>query len=62
MVTEIPHLNDDEAQGTEGEITLNEASVTLRNMKHSRSPGTDRFNAECLYFYFIIIFFFFGAK
>ena len=57
MVTEIPHLNDDEAQRTEGEITLNEGSVTLRNMKHSRSPGTDRFNAECLYyFYFFFIF------
>ena len=50
MVTEIPHLNDDEAEGTEGEITLNEASVALRNMKHSRSLGTDRFNAECLDF------------
>ena len=46
MVTEIPHLNDEEAERIEGEITLNEASVALRNMKHSKSPGTDGFNAE----------------
>ncbi len=46
MVTEIPHLNDEEAERIEGEITLNEASMALRNMKHSKSPGTDGFNAE----------------
>ena len=46
MVTEIPHLNDDEAEGIEGEINLNEASMALRNMKHSKSPGTDGVNAE----------------
>ena len=46
MVTEIPHLNDEEAERIEGEITLNEASVALRNIKHSKSPGTDGFNAE----------------
>ena len=46
MVTEIPHLNDDKAERTEGEITLNEASMALRNMKHSKSPGTDGVNAE----------------
>ena len=46
MVTEIPHLNDEEAERIEGEITLNEASMALRNMKHSKSTGTDGFNAE----------------
>ena len=46
MVTEIPHSNDEEAERIEGEITLNEASMALRNMKHSKSPGTDGFNAE----------------
>ena len=46
MVTEIPHLNDEEAERIEGEVTLNEASMALRNMKHSKSPGTDGFNAE----------------
>ena len=25
---------------------MNEASMALRNMKHSKSPGTDGFNAE----------------
>ena len=34
MVTEIPHLNNDEAERMEGKIALNEASVALRNMKH----------------------------
>ena len=46
MVTKIPHLNDEEVERIEGEITLNEASMALRNMKHSKSPGTDGFNAE----------------
>ena len=54
MVTKIPHLSDEEAERTEGEITLNEASIALRNIKHSKSPGTDGFNAE--------FFKFFGAK
>ena len=43
MFTEIPHLKDVEAVRIEGEITLNEASMALRNMKHSKSPGTDGF-------------------
>ena len=46
MVTEIQHLNDEEAERIEREITLNEASVALRNIKHSKSLGTDGFNAE----------------
>ena len=45
-VTEIPHLNDEEAEWLEGEITLNEASVALRNIKRPKSPGTDGFNAD----------------
>ena len=52
MVTEIPHLNDEEAERIEGEITLNEASMALRNMKHSNSPGTDGFNADFFFFFF----------
>ena len=51
MVTEIPHLNDAEAERIEVEITLNEASMALRNMKHSKSPGTDGFNAEFFNFF-----------
>ena len=50
MVTEIPHLNDKEAERIEGEITLNEANMALRNMKHSKSPGTDGFNTDYLFF------------
>ena len=29
MLTEVPHLSDEEAERTEGEITLNEASIAL---------------------------------
>ena len=46
MVTEIPHLKDEEAERIDGEITLNEASMAFRNMKHSKSPATDGLNAE----------------
>ena len=52
MVTEIPHLNNDEAERIEDEITLNEASVALRNTKHYKNPGTDGFSADFLFFYF----------
>ena len=38
MVTEIPHLNNDEAEMIEEKIALNEASVALRNMKHCFIP------------------------
>ena len=44
MVNEIPHLNDDEADKIEGEITSEEASVALQNMKNCKSPGG--FSAE----------------
>jgi len=44
-------LNDKEAERIEGKIILNEASVALRNMKHSKSPGTDGFNAEFFEFF-----------
>ena len=46
MVNEIPHLNDDEADKIEGEITSEEASVALQNMKNCKSPGTGGFSAE----------------
>ena len=44
MVTEIRYLNNDEAERTEGEITLNEASIALRNMKHYKTPCTAGFS------------------
>jgi len=44
MVTEIPHLNNDEAERIEGKMALNEASVALRNMKHYKSPDTAGFS------------------
>ena len=54
MITEIPHFRDEETERTDGEITLNEASIALRNMKHSKSPGTDGFNADFFFFFFFL--------
>ena len=42
MVTGIPHLNDEEAERTEGEITLNEA-LSLKKYETFQEPW---FNAE----------------
>ena len=46
LVNEIPHLTTFEAEQLEGEITLEEASQALKNMKSFKSPGTDGFSAE----------------
>lgn len=37
----IPKLTEDEAEELEGEITLEEATHSLRNMNNGKSPGTD---------------------
>ena len=50
MVTETPHLNNEAAERIEGEITLNEASVALRNMKHYKSPCTGGFSEKIFQF------------
>ena len=46
LVNEIPRLSEDEARSLEGEITLDEAAKALKNMKNSKSPGSDGFTAE----------------
>ena len=48
VVTEFPHLNNDEAEMIEEKIALNEASVALRNMKHYKSPSTAGFSTSFL--------------
>ena len=39
-------LNDDEAQMLEGEITYEELTTALKNMKNSKSPGNDGFTTD----------------
>ena len=45
---DIPKLSKDEAESLEGEITLNEASRILHNMKSNKSPGSNGFSSEFL--------------
>ncbi|MEW8544166.1 MAG: endonuclease/exonuclease/phosphatase family protein, partial [Candidatus Thiodiazotropha sp.] len=42
----IPKLNNKESNTLEGDITLEEASITLRNMSNNKSPGSDGFSSE----------------
>ena len=46
LVHTIPKLSGEEAMTLEGEITQEEASWALKNMKNEKSPGTDGFGAE----------------
>ena len=43
---DLPKLTDDEANQLEGQITLSELSIALKNMKSNKSPGTDGFSSE----------------
>lgn len=42
----IPKLNNEESNTLEGDITIEEASITLRNMSNNKSPGSDGFSSE----------------
>ena len=46
MAQDIPVLTLQEKTSLEGEITLAEASLALRNMKNYKNPGSDGFTAE----------------
>eukprot|EP00745_Piridium_sociabile_P041785 TRINITY_DN8320_c0_g1_i1.p1 TRINITY_DN8320_c0_g1~~TRINITY_DN8320_c0_g1_i1.p1 ORF type:complete len:142 (+),score=9.40 TRINITY_DN8320_c0_g1_i1:123-548(+) len=46
LITDIPHLDFEEANKLEGEITLEEAGTALTNMKNNKSPGIDGFTAD----------------
>ena len=47
----IPKLNKIEAESLEGEITYEEATETLKNMKNDKSPGSDGYTAEFFKFF-----------
>ena len=46
MAQDISMLTVHEKTSLEGEITLAEASLALKNMKNYKSPGSDGFIAE----------------
>ena len=39
-------LSENQKESLEGEITYQEASTFLKNMKNNKSPGSDGFTAE----------------
>ena len=46
LVQNVPTLDEEEANDLEGEITLEEATDVLKNMKNNKSPGSDGFTVE----------------
>ena len=46
LVSDLPKLNDLQANQLEGLLTLDEISESLKNMKNGKSPGSDGFPAE----------------
>ena len=46
LVNNIPKLSDLEAEQLEGLLTLDELSLSLKNMKNGKSPGSDGFPSE----------------
>ena len=59
MVENIPTLTLQEKLSLEGEITLDEASLALKNMKTNKSPGSDGFTVE--FFLILLVTFFFNS-
>ncbi|WP_419617700.1 hypothetical protein, partial [Thiolapillus sp.] len=53
MVENIPTLTLQEKLLLEGEITLDEASLALKNMKNNKSPGSDGFTVEFFKFFWL---------
>ena len=51
LIHQIPKLSEDEATSLEGQITLMEAALALKNMKNGKSPGTDGFSSEFFKFF-----------
>ena len=51
FVEDIPTLAVQEKTSLEGEITLDEASVALKNMKNNKSPGSEGFTVEFFKFW-----------
>ena len=53
MAQDIPMMTLQENTFLEGEITLAEASLVLKNMKNYKSPGSDSFAAEFFKFFWL---------
>ncbi len=53
MVENIPTLTLQEKLLLEGEITVDEASLALKNMKNNKSPGSDGFTVEFFKFFWL---------
>ena len=53
MAQDIPMLTLQKKTSLEGEITLAEASLALKNMKNYKSPGSDGFTAEFFKFFWL---------
>lgn len=51
LIEECPTLSSEEKNLLEGEISLEEAGLALKNMKNGKSPGTDGFGAEFYKFF-----------
>ena len=51
LVEDIPTLTVQEKTSLEGEITLDEASVALKNTKNNKSPDSDGFTVEFFNFF-----------
>ena len=47
----LKKLTDDEKKNLEGEITIEEAGLILKNMKNNKTPGSDGFSTEFFKFF-----------
>ena len=55
---DIPKLSENQKQELEGQITIEEALNSLKNMKNDKSPGSDGFTTEFFKFFWKDIGFF----
>ena len=46
LVSNIPRINDQEAESLEGELNMEEISESLNNMANGKSPGSDGFTVD----------------
>ena len=51
LVHNLPCLSDNDAQSLEGELSYEEISIALKNMKNGKSPGSDGFPVEFFKFF-----------
>ena len=51
LLRDLPKLTEEEAETLNGDLTLQEVSTALKNMKDNKSPGTDGFSLEFYKFF-----------